>query len=101
MLDVTKPCITPVDADRPSSNYLSHRAESVGAWLRFADPTSDDVLTGLKLNDYETYGAFIHTHHPNRTSLATWGTRYLGTRTKIGVGSSRGANLANSPRMET
>jgi len=47
--------------------------EGVGSWLRFANPKNDDGLTGLKLNDYETYGAFIHTHHPERTVLATWG----------------------------
>jgi len=48
-------------------------AESVGAWLRFADPRDDDGLTGLKLSEYETYGAFVYTHHPERTFLATWG----------------------------
>jgi len=60
-------------------------AESVGVWLRFADPKDEDGLTGFKLNDYEAYGAFIHTHHPERTFLATWGNR-SGTRDMLEPG---------------
>lgn len=61
---------------------------SVADWLAYADPRESDYSVGLKLNDYETYGAFIAERHPGRVRFASWGN---GTGTRDQIAQSTGA----------
>ena len=61
---------------------------SVGAWLAYANPKESDYASGLKLNDYETYGAFLAERHPGRVRFASWGN---GTGTRDQIFQSAGA----------
>lgn len=57
---------------------------SVAEWLAYADPKEPEDQRGFKLNDYETYGAYLSSTHPEKVSFATWGNE-TGSRDALEV----------------